>query len=112
MPVGFRLQSHDYADSLTRTRPSYPRPRTPHVSFFCRQHISSGTHHDTRIRGKLSRGNAQHNAVRRVGHRIGHRIAHPMGQRGIAPERATQIQNALIRQNYLTGSPSGQWDSN
>jgi peptidoglycan hydrolase-like protein with peptidoglycan-binding domain len=49
--------------------------------------------------------------VRRVGHRIRHRIAHPLGQRGIAPERATQIQNALIRQNYLTGSPSGQWDS-
>jgi hypothetical protein len=50
-------------------------------------------------------------AVRRVGHRIGHRIAHPLGQRGIAPERATQIQNALIREKYLTGSPSGQWDS-
>jgi peptidoglycan hydrolase-like protein with peptidoglycan-binding domain len=50
-------------------------------------------------------------AVRRVGHRIRHRIAHPLGQRGIAPERATQIQTALIRHNYLTGSPSGQWDS-
>jgi len=50
-------------------------------------------------------------AVRRVGHRIRHRIAHPLGQRGIAPERATQIQTALIRENYLTGSPSGQWDS-
>jgi peptidoglycan hydrolase-like protein with peptidoglycan-binding domain len=49
--------------------------------------------------------------VRRVGHRIRHRIAHPLGQRGIAPERATQIQSALIRENYLTGSPSGQWDS-
>jgi Putative peptidoglycan binding domain len=50
-------------------------------------------------------------AVRRVSHRIGHRIAHPIGQRAIAPERATQIQTALIHQNYLTGSPSGQWDS-
>jgi hypothetical protein len=49
--------------------------------------------------------------VRRVGHRIRHRMAHPMGQRGIAPERATEIQNALIRANYLTGTPSGQWDS-
>jgi peptidoglycan hydrolase-like protein with peptidoglycan-binding domain len=49
--------------------------------------------------------------VRRVGHRLRHRIAHPLGQRGIAPERATQIQTALIRENYLTGSPSGQWDS-
>ena len=50
-------------------------------------------------------------AVRRVGHRIRHRIAHPLGQRAIAPERATQIQTALIRKNYLTGSPSGQWDA-
>jgi peptidoglycan hydrolase-like protein with peptidoglycan-binding domain len=49
--------------------------------------------------------------VNRVTHRIKHRIAHPMGQRGIAPERATEIQNALIRKNYLTGSPSGQWDA-
>jgi peptidoglycan hydrolase-like protein with peptidoglycan-binding domain len=53
----------------------------------------------------------KHGAVRRVSHRIGHRIAHPLGQRGIAPERATQIQSALIREKYLTGSPSGQWDS-
>jgi Putative peptidoglycan binding domain len=50
-------------------------------------------------------------AVRRVGHRIRHRIAHPLGQRAIAPERATQIQTALIRKNYLAGSPTGQWDA-
>ncbi len=43
--------------------------------------------------------------------RVGHRIRHPLGQRGIAPERATQIQTALIHANYLTGAPSGQWDS-
>ena len=54
---------------------------------------------------------SKNSTVRRVGHRIRHRIAHPMGQRGIAPERATQIQTALIHANYLTGSPSGQWDS-
>ena len=53
----------------------------------------------------------KHGAVRRVSHRIGHRIAHPLGQRGIAPERATQIQSALVREKYLTGSPSGQWDA-
>ncbi len=49
--------------------------------------------------------------VSRVSHKIRHRIAHPMGQRGIAPERATEIQNALIQKNYLSGSPSGQWDA-
>jgi hypothetical protein len=54
---------------------------------------------------------AHKSKVSRVGHRIRHRIAHPMGQRGIAPERATEIQKALISKNYLSGSPSGQWDT-
>jgi peptidoglycan hydrolase-like protein with peptidoglycan-binding domain len=32
------------------------------------------------------------------------------GQQGIDTERATQIQQALIREHYMTGTPSGQWD--
>ncbi len=39
-------------------------------------------------------------------------VSHRMhGQQSIAPERATQIQQALIREHYLTGDPSGQWDT-
>jgi peptidoglycan hydrolase-like protein with peptidoglycan-binding domain len=34
-----------------------------------------------------------------------------VGQRAIDDERATQIQSALIRLGYLTGAPSGHWDS-
>ena len=30
---------------------------------------------------------------------------------GITTERATEIQTALIRQGYLTGEPTGTWDS-
>ena len=33
------------------------------------------------------------------------------GQQGINSERATEIQQALIRENYLTGEPTGEWDS-
>jgi hypothetical protein len=33
------------------------------------------------------------------------------GQRGIDPDRAREIQTALIKQNYLNGEPSGQWDA-
>jgi len=32
-------------------------------------------------------------------------------QRGIDDERATEIQAALIKAGYLSGSPSGHWDS-
>ena len=33
------------------------------------------------------------------------------GQRTIDSDRAAQIQTALIRQKYLTGAPTGQWDA-
>lgn len=34
----------------------------------------------------------------------------PRGQQAIDRERATEIQQALIREHYLSGQPSGQWD--
>ncbi len=41
-----------------------------------------------------------------------HRRSHVVrGQRGIDPARATQIQDALIREHYLTGPASGEWDA-
>jgi len=33
------------------------------------------------------------------------------GQQTIDSTRATEIQQALIREHYLTGEPSGEWDS-
>jgi peptidoglycan hydrolase-like protein with peptidoglycan-binding domain len=33
------------------------------------------------------------------------------GQQGIQPERAKEIQSALIREKYLSGEPTGVWDS-
>lgn len=38
-------------------------------------------------------------------------VSHIHGQRTIDSDRATQIQTALIRQKYLAGAPTGQWDS-
>ncbi len=33
------------------------------------------------------------------------------GQQAIEPERVTQIQDALIREHYLTGEADGNWDA-
>jgi Putative peptidoglycan binding domain len=33
------------------------------------------------------------------------------GQQAIEPARVTQIQQALIREHYLTGEANGQWDA-
>jgi peptidoglycan hydrolase-like protein with peptidoglycan-binding domain len=41
-----------------------------------------------------------------------HKVArHARGQQAIDQERVTQIQQALIRQNYLTGGADGKWDA-
>ena len=55
---------------------------------------SSKTHH---ARGKSS----AHSKSR------SHRLH---GQQSIDPDRVTQIQQALIREHYLNGDPSGKWD--
>lgn len=33
------------------------------------------------------------------------------GQKAIEPDRVMQIQQALIREHYLSGDPTGKWDS-
>lgn len=47
------------------------------------------------------------------GHKAGkHKISgRKRGQQSIDSERATQIQQALIREHYLSGDPTGSWDS-
>jgi len=35
----------------------------------------------------------------------------PRGQQAIEPERVAQIQQALIREHYLTGEANGKWDA-
>src|SRR5277367_819355 len=47
---------------------------------------------------------AGHSKTRKASHQL-------HGQRQIDPERAKEIQTALIREHYLTGEPSGQWDA-
>jgi hypothetical protein len=52
-----------------------------------------------------------HSARAHVKHRGRRAKAHVVrGQREIDAARATEIQKALIREHYLNGAPSGQWD--
>jgi len=40
-----------------------------------------------------------------------HRSRRARGQQAIDPDRVTQIQQALVREHYLTAEPNGDWDS-
>ncbi len=59
---------------------------------------------------KSSKGKSTHASAK---HRKGGRKASwkKKGQQGIQSERARDIQAALIKQNYLTGEPTGEWDA-
>jgi peptidoglycan hydrolase-like protein with peptidoglycan-binding domain len=70
---------------------------------FCAGHALAATH---KTSGKASGGKASkhHHGKRKASWK-------KHGQQGIQPERAAEIQKALIRANYLTGEPNGVWDT-
>ncbi|WP_446743221.1 peptidoglycan-binding domain-containing protein [Silvibacterium acidisoli] len=52
---------------------------------------------------------AGHKASSHKAKKVAHHVV--VGQRGIDADRAREIQAALIKRNYLTGEPTGEWDS-
>lgn len=44
-------------------------------------------------------------------HRTSKKSRKPRGQQAIDNTRAREIQEALVREHYLTGEPSGTWDT-
>jgi len=59
-------------------------------------HHSSSTH-------KTSAASSKHSSQKNAS-------AHTHGQRAIGEERTREIQTALIREQFLSGEPSGKWD--
>lgn len=45
---------------------------------------------------------------RKVSRKTPHKLH---GQQAIQPERVTEIQQALIREHYMTGDANGKWDA-
>lgn len=86
--------------------PTHKKPVTSHARTTSHTHSTSQTrsahhttaHHSTRSSAK------SHQIAKSSRHHKLH------GQQAIAPERVSQIQQALIREHYLSGDASGQWD--
>ena len=60
----------------------------------------------SRVHRAPTSGQSSHKS--RSSKRKSHRVR---GQQAIEPERVTEIQQALIREHYLTGEASGKWDA-
>jgi hypothetical protein len=63
--------------------------------------------HATRVRRGPTSPRSHNNSKNSKGKKKGTLAGH----RSIDPARATQIQTALVKAGYMTGTPSGQWDS-
>jgi hypothetical protein len=57
---------------------------------------------------RLHRAASSHGKKHAAAHAAPHVI---QGQRVIDPDRTREIQTALIERNYLSGAPTGEWDS-
>jgi hypothetical protein len=56
-------------------------------------------------------GSTTHATLRNARYSHSTRSAHHESAPGMAPERATEIQSALIKSGYMSGEPTGSWDS-
>ena len=94
-PAPHAAQAHVAQTHTTRT----------HVAQTHTAQAQTAQAHTTQTHGSQSR------ATQASGARKGKSKARrPRGQQVIAPDRVREIQQALIREHYLTGEADGQWD--
>jgi hypothetical protein len=87
--------------SSVKTTSAHPTGKTTATT-------SSGTPHSSKSKSAKS-GNPSTRTVSHKGKRS--RKGYHRGQQKIDVERTHQIQDALIRQHYMTGAPTGKWDA-
>jgi peptidoglycan hydrolase-like protein with peptidoglycan-binding domain len=68
----------------------------------------SASAHASRVHRSPTSGQTAHHSRTVTTSKKYHRAR---GQQAIEPERVTQIQQALIREHYLSGEATGKWDS-
>lgn len=96
------------ADTETHPKPQHPKPEHAKPDHAKPQHP------------KPEHAKAEHPKPQKAVAHKGPKVAHhstkkskskKRGQMAIDNERAQQIQEALVREHYLNGTPSGKWDA-
>jgi len=91
--------------SVASTTSTAEKPSTPSKSPSTTKHA---THTATKTASHKSSAHTTGKSRSRKGSR---RTASRRGQQAIDSSRAREIQEALIREHYLDGEPSGSWDA-
>jgi Putative peptidoglycan binding domain len=101
------VASAGFASSDTTEQPKPEHPKATHPKPVHHKQYRPNAYHpkpDHPKPQKLSAHKSTHHSRPKV-------RKHSRGQQAIDNERAQQIQEALIRQHYLSGEPSGTWDA-
>lgn len=69
---------------------------------------TSPSHKSTSSHSKSSKSTHSTASKSKKSHKSASKLPH--GQQKIDPQRTTEIQEALIREHYLTGKPNGVWN--
>ena|SRR5438270_2170373 len=72
---------------------------------------SSATAHSASAAHPATKSKSAHSRTTRTSSHKGKRAKKVKGQQKIDSERTHQIQEALIRQHYMTGEATGKWDA-
>ena len=73
--------------------------------------LAASVSHATNVSDNRPRPtSSSHHSVHNYSHRRSKSLHKPRGQQAIDGGRAHQIQEALVREHYLSGQPSGVWD--
>lgn len=90
-----------FAHAASTGTTTSPAPKSP---------VNDSVHRSTKSAKKTKNTRSAHTSPRRK--KSGKTSAtRKRGQQKIDSERAQQIQEALIREHYLSGKPSGTWDA-
>ncbi len=91
------------------TTPSPPKPPVQTSAKPTQKSKQHPTAHATGKRTSSHTARSSHAKIRSKGAKLA--AKKKRGQQAIDPTRAREIQTALIREHYMQGEPTGQWDA-
>jgi len=105
-PATHRAQTHSTQKQGSQTHPAQTHPASTSKPATHTAQTHTAQTHTAQTHGATSHGTPAAHGTRKGKSKA----RRPRGQQAIAPDRVTDIQQALIRVHYLSGEADGKWD--
>jgi len=98
------------ASATTGATSTKPKSKPPQSSTQHSSQAHSSSAHKSSTHGSSAHKSSAHHSTASSHHSKATKTAKSHGQHGISEDRTREIQNALIREHYLNGEPTGKMD--